>query len=99
MTLTSDSWTSDNAKVWREFLDTTTGQRLLRLIAQEEPELLSKGDVNEILIRSGELRHHKSLVSLFLFLVGEIVEEQPTVSLAYPPLDDDKYWEGDKLNK
>lgn len=93
------SWTSTDAKAWREFLQNPTGQRLLAGIALEEPELLDGADVNKTLVRSGEVRHQKRLVSFFLQLTGGAIESAPAAEPpAYPDLEDDSHWDGPKLN-
>ena len=92
-------WDSGNAAELKTFLQGPTGIKLLRGLALEEPELLRKGEANEILIRSGEVAHHKHFISFLLELTGadfEHQDEDPTPN-AYPSLLDDEAWEGDKL--
>lgn len=94
-------WTSTEASVWREFLNTDTGKKLLRFLAEEAPSLLRKGDVNEILIRSGEVANHHDVLAALIDLTGtnEVQHVEETVSGSeYPPLEDDSQWPGDKIN-
>lgn len=95
------NWTSVDAAELTNFLKTQTGVKLLRALAIEEPPLLRKGDTNEILIRSGEVSHHKHLLSFLLTLTGEIIQHQDedTKQNPYPSLTDDEAWEGPKLNE
>lgn len=95
-----DYWTSTEASVWKDFLKTGTGQRLLRYLAESEPFLLRHGDINAILIRSGEVAQHKQIVSELLELTGAVDALEPETNLSpnYPPLDADEHWEGAKLN-
>jgi hypothetical protein len=93
-------WESSNASELREFLKTRTGLKLLKALAVEEPELLGKGETNEVLIRSGETRQHKFITSFLLTLTGEFhAEEEDSSSIDnYPSLTDDSKWDGDKLD-
>lgn len=98
-------WQSIDATNLRDFLKTETGRKLLGAIALEEPQLLAKGDVNEILVRSGEVRQHKHLLNYLLALTGEGFELEggdknpvpENISPNYPPPEDDRFWDGDKL--
>jgi hypothetical protein len=94
-------WTSSNASDLREFFSSETGVKVLRALALEEPELLRKGDTNEILIRSGETAQHKYLTSFLLSLTGDNFElnEDVTVSDAYPDPTDDSKWDGPKIDE
>jgi len=93
-------WTSTDAAELKSFLKTETGLRLLHAIALEEPELLRKGDTNEILIRSGEVAQHKHVASFILTLTGETFEHHEDSSVNnYPSLTDDAAWDGPKLNE
>ncbi len=98
--ITRDSleWTSDDAANFRIFLETQTGRRLLPKALESMPPLLTKGEDNEIFIRSGEVRGFQLLTEAFLSLTSiapaPVVEES-----AYPPLEDDRSWkDGQKLN-
>jgi hypothetical protein len=94
------NWTSTEAAEWRAFLRTKTGEKLLRGIASEEPELLDGTDVNRTLVRSGEVKHHKVFISFLLSLANDPVDlTQVELADNYPPLEDDTKWnDGQKLN-
>jgi hypothetical protein len=94
------NWTSVDAKAWSDLLRTDTGKKLLRAVSQEKPELLGKGDTNDILIRSGEARHHDSIIAFLLTLTGADTEidDDPSQDSTYPSLMDDTQWEGEKLH-
>lgn len=91
---------SEDREIWSQFLRTRTGQRLLPKLLESLPALLEKGDINEILIRSGEVRGWKIAVVGLLALA---VPEPKAVEQAannYPPLADDDAWEdGHKLKQ
>lgn len=95
------NWTSVDASELTNFLKTQTGVKLLRTLALEEPQLLRKGETNEILIRSGEVAQHKYVTSFLLTLAGGVLEHQDEMPEldAYPSLTDDNAWEGPKLNE
>jgi hypothetical protein len=95
-------WSSGDASELREFLKTSTGTKVLRALALEEPLLLRSGETNGILIRSGEVAQHKYLTSFLLDLTGEFFEHHDdgnSVSNDYPSLTDDNAWDGPKLNE
>jgi hypothetical protein len=93
-------WTSVDAQAWKELLLTDTGKKLLRALVLEKPELLAKGETNDILIRSGEARQHDNLTAFLLTLTGvdTEIDDDPSQESTYPSLTDDTAWEGDKLH-
>lgn len=93
-------WTSTEAAVWKDFLGTETGKRLLRFLAEAEPALLTKGETNEILIRAGQVRQHKEILSDLLDLTGGIeIQPEDDVVDNFPSLYDDNKWDGKKLQE
>jgi hypothetical protein len=91
--ITADSleWTSEDIAIWRQFLQTRTGSRLLPKVAEAAPALLPHGDTNAILIRSGELRGVQEAIRTMLALTQEEPAPEKEVT-AYPALDDDSAW-------
>lgn len=61
------------------------------------PALLGRGDVNAILIRSGEYRGCQLLIHAILELAFPNEIKEVPVS-AYPNLEDDSQWPGEKLD-
>jgi hypothetical protein len=90
-------WTGEDTDAFRIFLQTRTGSRLIPKILEHVPTLLSGGPVNEILIRSGEVRGFQKAAGAFLSLSSDAPIVAEPVS-AYPPLEDDNAWTGEKLN-
>ena len=87
--------------LWLQFLQTETGKRLIPKVLETCPSLLSGGNVNEILIRSGEVRGFQQVIQAFLALsVSELPPPMlDQVASSYPRLDDDEKWaDGQKLN-
>jgi len=101
ITTGSPEWDEvEDRQIWRQFLETRTGKRLIPKTLDSCPVLLGKGDTNEILIRNGELRGIQLVIQSLLSLSRV---EQPIESVesdsAYPPLDDDSKWsDGQKIN-
>lgn len=92
-------WTSEDIDLWRQFLHTQTGQRLIPKLVENAPVLLDKGDTNAILIRSGELRGMQELVRVMIALTEHAPKEPQAVEENYPDLHDDTKWnDGEKLN-
>jgi hypothetical protein len=92
-------WTTNDQERWAEFLATETGKRLLPTLAETAPLLLPGGDINTILIRTGEVRGYQAVMRDLLALTQ--VEVKPTSeasSVSYPSLTDDSKWgDGQKL--
>lgn len=90
---------AEDTAAWRQFLETRTGRRLIPKVLESCPALLANGDVNSILIRSGEMRGFQMVLQALLSLS----QPEPTLPAndspsAYPPLDDDAAWkDGQKV--
>lgn len=100
MEITTDAleWNSDDIAAWGKFLRSRSGQRLLPKLLESVPSLFDSGDTNKILIRSGEVRGWSESARTLLFLAREPIT--PTTEITpYPPLEDDRHWEGDKLTQ
>lgn len=100
MDITTDllPWDSEDQALWRAFLDTQTGRRLIPKMLETLPPLLGKGDVNEILIRSGDARGF-GLAARTLLALAHPAPQGPAVSTpGYAPLEDDSAWnDGQKI--
>lgn len=99
MEITSEEleWTSENQAIWRDFLKTVTGKRLLPKLLEAVPPLLASGDANAILIRNGEVRGFQlaSRTLLELAFPPRPAENAPET---YPDLFDDGKWnDGQKI--
>jgi len=93
-------WTPTDAEHLATFLDTETGKRLIPRLLVDCPTLLTSGDVNAILIRSGEVRGVQEMVRQMLQLAHPSVQDTASSDTYYPPLEDDKAWnDGQKLTK
>lgn len=90
-------WTSIDSDNFAKFLDTETGKRLLPKLADATPMLLDRGDVNQILIRTGEVRGVQTILRELLMLAHPPAPQQST-NTDYPPLERDELWDGPKLN-
>lgn len=88
-------WSSDDEAHWNSFLLTETGKRLLPKLAEKVPALLDGGEINRLLVRSGEVRGFQLAISSLLDLTHSppLPTKEP---MAYPPLDDDSHWNEDK---
>src|SRR6266850_1502072 len=90
-------WDSDDIHNLRLFLGTKTGLRFLPKLLEATPELLPKGESNDILIRSGEVRGCQLFARTILSMTASpalpVKDENP-----YPNLEDDSKWnDGEKL--
>lgn len=84
-------WSSDDEAHWNSFLLTDTGKKLIPKFVENIPPLLTKGDINGILIRSGEVRGFQLAVSALLELT-----HSPPLPVKnpenYPDPEDDTKW-------
>lgn len=91
-------WDGEDAATFRVFLSTPTGARIFPKLQEVVPALLGKGDTNEIMIRSGEVRGCATLLTQ-IFSMANPPADMPKVPSEYPALDDDSAWnDGQKLN-
>lgn len=91
--ITTDNlpWSSNDEFNWNSFLQTETGKRLIPKLAEQLPALLDGGDVNRILIRTGETRGFQKAVAVLLELTHSPPQPAQTES-SYPDLDDNEKW-------
>lgn len=92
-------WDSEDVAIWHAFLLSRTGQRLIPKVLESTPELLSAGEINSILIRTGEVRGVQEVARTLLSLANppREVHSDPSAS-NYPALTDDSKWQdGEKL--
>jgi hypothetical protein len=100
MEITTDTlpWDSDDVIAWQNFLQTQTGRRLIPKILESTPELANSGDVNAILIRSGEVRGFQAVAQSLLMLAMPPKEPPTDSATNYPSLVDDRQWaDGQKI--
>lgn len=89
-------WSQEDINLLRQFLETRTGLKFLPSLAQSAPTLFSGGDTNKILIRNGQLIGFQEAMQQ-INLLAYPPPEAPKETAAYPDLNDDSAWEGDKL--
>jgi len=91
-------WLHTDSDRLAEFLETGTGKRLIPTLVQSMPPLLAGGEINAILIRSGEVRAFQSMVESLLMLAHPAPKSGSPV-VDYPELEDDAAWaDGQKIN-
>lgn len=100
MEITTDNlpWSSDDEFRWNAFLQTETGKRLIPKLAERLPVLLDGGDVNRILIRTGETRGFQYSISVLL----ELAHAQPLPPKSehsHPDLEDDTKWSDGQITQ
>jgi hypothetical protein len=98
MEITPDAleWDSDDAANLRSFLKTRSGSRLLPKVAEGFPTLMAGGEINAVLIRSGEVRGMQDVIKSILSLAYPPVELKQATN--YPDLTNDEAWQdGNKI--
>jgi hypothetical protein len=97
--LANDSdWTPTDELALAAFLGTSTGRRFIPSLVSASPGLLTGGEINAILIRTGEVRAFQTVIEAILIMA------HPPASLrepgnAYPALEDDNAWaDGQRLD-
>lgn len=73
------------------FLETPTGRRFIPALAKNAPGLMAGGDINSILIRSGEVRAFQTIIEAILMLAHPVAPVPQPVS-SYPALENDAAW-------
>lgn len=92
-------WATNDEENWANFLASPTGTRLIPKLMELCPPLLASGGVNEILIRSGEVRGFQ-LVARAIFDLTQATPKAPPDTTNYPPPENDAAWkDGQKLEK
>ena len=91
-------WTSIDEENLSKFLDTPTGKRFLPKLLESCPSLSAGGEINQILIRTGEVRGYQRVGRDILSLAHPSNRTEPNVAESYPSPEDDSKWEdGNKM--
>jgi hypothetical protein len=91
-------FTSEDISIWRQFLRTQTGARLIPKLLESSPVLLERGDSNEILIRTGAVKGFQEAARTLLAMAFPLPETPKPVT-EYPSPEDDAAWnDGKTLN-
>jgi hypothetical protein len=92
-------WTVVDEEQLAGFLNTPTGRRFIPALVAVSPGLLPGGDINAILIRSGEVRAFQSIIENILLLAHPSdPKSSALLATSYPPPEDDRFWnDGQKL--
>lgn len=91
ITNASPEWSSEDTLIFRQFLESPVGRRLIPALVEKVPGLKDGGDLNAILIRSGEVRGFQASVRELLELAYPPPGPTP-VREEYPNLEDDSKW-------
>jgi len=90
-------WTSDDVAIFRQFIESPTGRRLVPALAHNAPMLLRKGETNDILIRTGELAGFQDGLQALLNMAYPMSEPAKPEE-AFPALENDAAWnDGNQL--
>lgn len=93
-----NDWTPNDEERLAAFLDTETGKRLIPALVQYRPGLMAGGQVEAILIRSGEVRAFDTVIESLFFLAHPPARANADARNEYPALDADHLWkDGQKL--
>jgi len=91
---------SEDVLLFRAFLQTRAGSRLIPKLLEGVPSLLEKGDVNEILVRSGKVQGFQEAARTLLSLAYPLPDVPTNTATEYPdPSDDSKWNDGQQINK
>lgn len=85
-------WNSDSASELSGFLGSSTGQKLIQLLAFFAPTLLDGADVNKTLVTSGEVKGYTNAVGQIISLQTSRPVESQGVPDTYPDIDNDTLW-------
>lgn len=98
VTTESLPWSSNDEFNWNSFLQTETGKRLIPKLAERLPALLDGGDVNRILIRSGDNRGFQQAI-IGLLELSHSMPAPPISEFSHPDLEDDSKWSDGQITK
>lgn len=93
-------WSTEDIDIWRQFLKTQTGQRLLPRMLEDIPALLPGGNTNDILVRNGEVRGFQQAASTLLGAMTTYPPAPVKTAENYPLPEDDAAWaDGQKVSE
>jgi hypothetical protein len=100
ITTETPEWTSEDVVNLRTFLKSQSGTRFLSSLAETAPVLFDEGDINKILIRSGEVRGSMAFLrSIMALAYPANPPKMSETNINYPELTNDKAWDdSQKLN-
>jgi hypothetical protein len=84
-------WESSDAQRLREFLDSSTGKRVLEHLASVCPSPYDGGNANLMVAEAKKIEGFQDAVSSLVNLTRE-QPPQPTAEEQYPDLNDDSKW-------
>jgi hypothetical protein len=99
MEITNDGieFTSEDAQLWRAFLRTRAGERLIPKLLESTPPALESGESNAIFIRQGKMLGFQEAARVLLALAYPSPALKPPAT-EYPGLLDDSAWnDGQKI--
>jgi hypothetical protein len=87
------NWSAEYAQVWREFLKTPVGERLLAVAAAHRPVLPEGADnlQTTVLIAIGAMKGYERALAILLSL-KEPDRQLKDLKEQYPGLDDEEAW-------
>lgn len=100
MDITTDGplWSDEDMVLWRAFLETQTGKRVIHKMMEACPPLPEGGEINAILIRVGVVRGLGLAAQGLLALAQPTPKDTAAPSLGYEQLENDAAWnDGQKL--
>lgn len=84
-------WTHTDELALAAFLDSPAGRRFIPALVANSPGLLPGGEINAVLIRSGEVRAFQEVVK-GIFLLAHPPAPMQAPTSAYPDLENDRAW-------
>ncbi len=91
-------WAHSDESALAAFLESPTGRRFIPALVRTSPGLYPGGEINAILIRSGEVRAFQNVIETILTLAHPPALLRELTS-AYPDLENDREWnDGQKLD-
>jgi len=81
-------WGSDDASIWREFLKTSTGKKLVHRLRNDRPDLSTESTEKASLAGAAVLGYEEAVSNLFEYTIS--VAEESDKSERYPGLHRDE---------
>lgn len=91
-------WESTDAASLTLFLDSTTGQRFLNLLAYQIPDFEDGSNGNKTLVAMGKVEGYQKALANLIRAQTHHPKEQ-VASQSYPSLDDESAWAKDSVDE
>lgn len=92
-------WNSADVTALRAFLGTSSGRKILGILANERPSFLPpSAHPHKSFAQARDIAGYEQCLTNFVALTAPVESPLPEKPEAYPDLDDESKWPGEKLS-